>query len=254
MTVEPISVVAPPLTRPHLLRQRWCDVAFLHWAVDPEMVAGLMPPGVRPDVFDGCTYVGLVPFRMVGTGFAAARPRRGPARSWRPTSGSTRSTRRGGAVSSSSASTPTGPSRSPPPAPRSGCPTAGPGWASPPTGRSGATPRRCGGRGAGPAAASRSGWAARPPTARSNASSPPAGACTSPGPAGPAISPMPIHRGRCAPPSVLELDDGLVAAAGLGDLTRRPPDHVMFSEGVAATFGRPGRATRPRPGTVGGPS
>jgi len=53
---------------------------------------------------------------------------------------------------------------------------------------------------------------------------------------------------------VLELDDGLVAAAGLGDLTQRPPDHVMFSEGVAATFGRPVPATRPRPGTVGGPS
>ena len=77
MTVEPISVVAPPLTRPHLLRQCWCDVAFLHWAVDPEVVAGLMPPGVRPDVFDGCTYVGLVPFRMVGTGFAI-----GPAAPW----------------------------------------------------------------------------------------------------------------------------------------------------------------------------
>ena len=53
---------------------------------------------------------------------------------------------------------------------------------------------------------------------------------------------------------VLELDDGLVSAAGLGDLPRRPPDHVMFSEGVAATFGRPVPATRPRPGTVGGPS
>jgi hypothetical protein len=53
---------------------------------------------------------------------------------------------------------------------------------------------------------------------------------------------------------VLELDDGLAAAAGLGDLIRRPPDHVMFSEGVAATFGRPVPATRPRPGTVGGPS
>ena len=187
-------------------------------------------------------------------GSRSARPRRGPARSWRPTCGSTRSTRRGGAASSSSASTPTGPSRSPPPAPPSGCPTAGPGWASPPTGRNGATPRRCGGRGAGPVAASRSGWAARRRTDRSNASSPPAGACTSPGPAGPAISPTPTRRGRCAPPSVLELDDGLVAAAGLGDLTRRPPDHVMFSEGVAATFGRPVPATRPRPGTVGGPS
>ena len=68
---------APALDRPRLLRQRWCDVAFLHWAVDPAAVAGLLPPGVRPDVLDGRTYVGLVPFRMVGTALAA-----GPAVPW----------------------------------------------------------------------------------------------------------------------------------------------------------------------------
>ena len=33
--------------------------------------------------------------------------------------------------------------------------------------------------------------------------------------------------------------DGLVAAAGLGDVARRPPDHAVFSEGVATVFGRP---------------
>ena len=46
MTVEPISVTAPPLARPHLLRQHWCDLTFLHWAVDPaEAVAHRIPPG-----------------------------------------------------------------------------------------------------------------------------------------------------------------------------------------------------------------
>ena len=45
---------------------------------------------------------------------------------------------------------------------------------------------------------------------------------------------------------VLELDDGLLAAAGFGDLARRPPDHVAFSDGVTATFGRAGTASRPR--------
>lgn len=64
----------PVLPRPHLLRQRWSDVGFLHWAVDPAAVAPLYPPGTRPDVRDGVTWVGLVPFRMVGAGFA-----RGPA-------------------------------------------------------------------------------------------------------------------------------------------------------------------------------
>ena len=49
----------------------------MHWAVDPAVVAPFMPPGVEPDVFDGQTYVGLVAFRMVGTGFV-----RGPGVPW----------------------------------------------------------------------------------------------------------------------------------------------------------------------------
>ncbi|MFF1819930.1 YqjF family protein [Kribbella sp. NPDC058245] len=59
---------APALRRPRILRQRWLDLTFLHWAVDPAAVAHLFPPGTRPDVFEGRTYVGLVPFRMVDTG------------------------------------------------------------------------------------------------------------------------------------------------------------------------------------------
>ena len=64
----------PALPRPRILRQRWLDLTFLHWAVDPAEVAHFFPPGTRPDTFDGRTYVGLVPFRMVDTG-----PPRGPA-------------------------------------------------------------------------------------------------------------------------------------------------------------------------------
>jgi len=41
-------------------------------------------------------------------------------------------------------------------------------------------------------------------------------------------------------------DDGLLASVGLGDLGTRPPDHVTFSDGVAARFGLPVRATTPR--------
>lgn len=40
------------------------ELTFIHWAVDPELVAPLLPKGVRPDVFDGVTYVALVPFSM----------------------------------------------------------------------------------------------------------------------------------------------------------------------------------------------
>jgi uncharacterized protein YqjF (DUF2071 family) len=45
---------------------------------------------------------------------------------------------------------------------------------------------------------------------------------------------------------VLELDDQLVASVGLPGLTDGPPDHVAFSEGVYAEFGRPVDARQPR--------
>ncbi|MGW7683075.1 YqjF family protein [Kribbella sp. NPDC054772] len=59
---------APALRRPRILRQQWLDLTFLHWAVDPSEVARFFPPGTRPDILEGRTYVGVVPFRMVGTG------------------------------------------------------------------------------------------------------------------------------------------------------------------------------------------
>lgn len=75
--VEPISVVAPPLTEPVVMSQQWRDLTFVHWAVAPADVAHLMPAGIVPDTLGGVTYVGLVPFRMVGAGFG-----RGPAVPW----------------------------------------------------------------------------------------------------------------------------------------------------------------------------
>jgi uncharacterized protein YqjF (DUF2071 family) len=70
---EPVSAHAPALTGPVMMNQDWRDLTFLHWAVDPALVADRMPPGVRPDVLDGRTYVGLIPFRMVGAGVARGR-------------------------------------------------------------------------------------------------------------------------------------------------------------------------------------
>ena len=75
--VEPVSPHAPGLTGPVMMTQSWRDVTFLHWAVDPEEVAHMMPAGVRPDVLRGVTYVGLIPFQMVGAGFG-----RGPGVPW----------------------------------------------------------------------------------------------------------------------------------------------------------------------------
>ncbi len=49
-----------------LMRQRWDDVSFLHWDVDPEAAQSLLPPGLDIDTFDGRAWVGLVPFQMRG--------------------------------------------------------------------------------------------------------------------------------------------------------------------------------------------
>jgi uncharacterized protein YqjF (DUF2071 family) len=75
--VNPIAdfpAVAPPLRGPAVLDQRWADVAFLHWPVDPDAVAPMFPAGTRPDVFDGRTYVGLIAFAMRGAGFGRLGP------------------------------------------------------------------------------------------------------------------------------------------------------------------------------------
>lgn len=61
---ELVTPDAPLLPWPRTLRQRWTDLTFLHWAVDPGAVAHLYPPGTRPDVFEGRSFVGLVPFQM----------------------------------------------------------------------------------------------------------------------------------------------------------------------------------------------
>jgi uncharacterized protein YqjF (DUF2071 family) len=66
--VEPISAQAPRLRRARILRQRWADLTFLHWRVDPAAVAPLLPAGTVPDVYDGSSWVGLIPFRMLDAG------------------------------------------------------------------------------------------------------------------------------------------------------------------------------------------
>ena len=69
--MDEITELAPRPIRRMLLGQSWLDLTFLHWEADPERVARLLPAGTRPDLFDGRSYVGLVPFRMhrVGPGF-----------------------------------------------------------------------------------------------------------------------------------------------------------------------------------------
>jgi uncharacterized protein len=75
--VEPVTPTAPRPAGRTVFTQGWRDLAFLHWAVEPDRVLPLLPPGTRPDEHDGATYVGLVPFRMRRIGIAG-----GPGLPW----------------------------------------------------------------------------------------------------------------------------------------------------------------------------
>jgi uncharacterized protein len=49
-----------------LLRQRWTQLLFLHWAWDPAAVQRTLPAGLTVDTHDGQAWVGVVPFFMRG--------------------------------------------------------------------------------------------------------------------------------------------------------------------------------------------
>jgi hypothetical protein len=61
---ESVTPDAPILRWPRLLRQSWMNLSFLHWAVEPGSIAHLYPPGTAPDTFEGASFVGVVPFQM----------------------------------------------------------------------------------------------------------------------------------------------------------------------------------------------
>ena len=244
--VEPVSTSAPELAGPVMMNQYWRDLTFLHWAVDPSLVADRMPPGVRPDTLNGLTYVGLIPFRMVGAGLG-----RGPGVPWLGTFLETNvrlysvddTGRRGIVFLSLDADR----------APvvlgaraAFGLPYR---WAKMRHDVDGDV-HSYGSRLQGPGrrAASRIVIRAdgvRPSTELDEFVSARWGLHTRWW--GKTLyvpnhhEAWPMHRAE-----VLELEDGLMASVGLPDLARRPPDHVAFSPGVRTEFGCPSDATHPR--------
>jgi uncharacterized protein YqjF (DUF2071 family) len=248
--VEPVSADAPALTGRVMMNQDWRDLTFLHWAVEPERVRRLMPPGVRPDVLDGRTYVGLVPFRMVDAGVARGRgvPWAGTFLETNVRLYSVDGTGRRGIV-----------------------------FLSLDTDRSVVV--------AGARAAF--GLPYRWSRMRHRVTTDPAGAVhhydsTLRWPGTRAGSHVAVRVGEPRPSTVLDtflsarwglhvrwlgrtlhvpnahgplplrhaevvrLDDGLLGSVGLGELAGRAPDHVAFSDGVHTEFGFPGDARRPR--------
>src|ERR1035437_536768 len=64
VTTEPVTAGAARQVRRAMLTQSWLDLTFVHWAVDPDAVAPLLPAGARARQLGGDSYVGLVAFRM----------------------------------------------------------------------------------------------------------------------------------------------------------------------------------------------
>ena len=245
--VEPVSSDAPELTGSVMMNQSWRDLTFLHWAVDPEEVAHRMPPGVRPDTLDGVTYVGLIPFRMVGAGIA-----RGPGVPWFGSFLETNvrlysvdDTGRRGIVflslDADRAAVVVGARAV------FGLPYR---WARM---RYRAQRRRALVRRAPAPARETNGtatsWSAQAARRQSTELDDFVSARW-----GLHVrwwgrtlyipnrhEAWPVHAAE-----VLALDDGLMASVGLPDLAARPPDHVAFSPGVHTEFGFPGDASRPR--------
>ncbi len=65
MEIDRITPTQRPQDRV-VMRQKWKNLLFLHWQVDPDALRALVPAELDLDLFEGQAYVGLVPFTMTG--------------------------------------------------------------------------------------------------------------------------------------------------------------------------------------------
>ncbi len=54
----PVPRAAPAMS------MTWSELLFAHWPLAPEVVARTLPAGLELDTFEGCAWLGVVPFRM----------------------------------------------------------------------------------------------------------------------------------------------------------------------------------------------
>jgi len=57
-----------------MLKMRWEDLLFLHWAVAPEIIRPHLPQSLELDTYDGQAWLGVVPFTMASTRFRCLPP------------------------------------------------------------------------------------------------------------------------------------------------------------------------------------
>jgi hypothetical protein len=242
---EPVTPKAPVLPWPRILRQAWLDLSFLHWAVEPASIAHLYPPDTEPDTFEGSSFVGVVPFQMADTGFARGPAFFGTFLETNVRLYSVDRTGRRGIVFLALDTT------------RLDMVAAGRWIFGVPYRWARMSYREQGDRRTYSSTLRRRGVAA------SSFVEVKVGDPLTPGPLEHFLTArwgLHVVRGGRTwylpnehavwPLRRAELlgfsDDGLLASVGLGDLGKRPPDHVTYSDGVAARFGLPVRSTTPR--------
>ena len=47
-----------------IMRQRWSNLLFLHWPIDPACIRARLPKGLHVDTYGGKAWIGVVPFSM----------------------------------------------------------------------------------------------------------------------------------------------------------------------------------------------
>ena len=47
-----------------VMHQCWSDLLFLHWEIDPDLLAARIPKRLNVDLHEGKAYIGIIPFFM----------------------------------------------------------------------------------------------------------------------------------------------------------------------------------------------
>lgn len=51
-----------PVNQSKVMEQKWRDLLFLHWEIDPEIIQRTLPQGLYVDTFENKAYLGIMPF------------------------------------------------------------------------------------------------------------------------------------------------------------------------------------------------
>jgi uncharacterized protein YqjF (DUF2071 family) len=62
-TIDRLAMRARPEGSP-VMHQRWENLLFLHWAIDPVLLRPLLPNALDIDLFDGKAWIGITPFHL----------------------------------------------------------------------------------------------------------------------------------------------------------------------------------------------